>query len=459
MVRAKSFDSGHTTPHRSECGVLSRIATAACAFGLAMAMLLSPDPASAQDTGAIREDALNVFLDCSTFQCDSDYFRTEIGFVNWVRDRTLAQVHLIITSNQTGGGGNVFSLDFVGLQDLEDDDDQLSVTTFSTNTEAEVLQGLTATIAAGLARYSAAIGQTTVYQITPAEGVQQQPTDALVSGGQVNDPWNFWVFEVSADLEIEGEDTENELGYGGSFDATRTTEMWKLEFDARGSFSRDERELDEGDLIVDERTNWSTDFLLARTLADHWSLAVIAGAGASTRLNQKFGADAAVALEYSFFPYVEAPRRSLTARYDLRIQHYDWEEVTIFNETEETRPQHELRLDLFLRQPWGSARASIDGSQFLHDASKWNIALNGNLRFRITRGLNLDIGGGLSFIEDQIYISAEGLTPEEILLGQFQRPTDSRYEFEVGLSYEFGSIFNNVVNNRFDSRGFGGGFF
>jgi hypothetical protein len=29
----------------------------------------------------------------------------------------------------------------------------------------------------------------------------------------------------------------------------------------------------------------------------------------------------------------------------------------------------------------------------------------------------------------------------------------------VGLSFEFGSIFNNVVNNRFDSRdfGFGGG--
>jgi hypothetical protein len=31
------------------------------------------------------------------------------------------------------------------------------------------------------------------------------------------------------------------------------------------------------------------------------------------------------------------------------------------------------------------------------------------------------------------------------------------YELSVGLSFEFGSIFSNVVNNRFDSRDFGGG--
>ena len=51
-----------------------------------------PVVTSAQQThGAIREDALRVFLDCNTFKCDSEYFRTEIAFVNWVRDRTLAQ--------------------------------------------------------------------------------------------------------------------------------------------------------------------------------------------------------------------------------------------------------------------------------------------------------------------------------------------------------------------------------
>lgn len=51
--------------------------------------------ARAQEAGdEIRQDALHVFLDCQTFPCSSDYFRTEVAFVNWVRDRTLAQVPL-----------------------------------------------------------------------------------------------------------------------------------------------------------------------------------------------------------------------------------------------------------------------------------------------------------------------------------------------------------------------------
>lgn len=422
---------------------------------LATALLPPSGPLLAQDPGGVRENALHVFLDCNTFQCDSDYFRTEVGFVNWVRDRTLADVHLIITSSQTGGGGTVFTLDFIGLRELEGDDDELTLTTLSTDTESETLEGLSRVIGAGLARYSAAIGQPALFDVTAAEQAQQ--TDQIV-GDQVDDPWNFWVFEVSADLEMEGEDTESERSYRGSFEARRTTEIWKIELETDGSFSRDERELRDGEVIVDDRTNWSTDVLLARTLADHWSLGVISGAGASTRRNQDFGADLAAALEYSFFPYVDAPRRSLTARYDLRVQHFNWEEETVFFETSETRPQHELTLQFFQRQPWGESRASIEGSQFLHDLEKWSVSLSGNLEFRIVRGLNLDIRGDIEFIRDQLFISREGLTDEEILLGRFERPTETTYELSIGLSYEFGSIFNNVVNNRFDSRDFGGGF-
>jgi uncharacterized membrane protein YgcG len=431
---------------------------AVCLFWVASAALPGARLLSAQQPGdEVRANALRVFLDCNAFPCDDDYFRTEIGFVNWVRDRTLSQVHLIITSSQTGGGGSIYDVDFIGQEDLAGDNDSLRVTTLSTNTEDEILSALSRVIGAGLARYSAAIGQSAMFTIEPTE--EGERTDELVSGVQVRDPWNFWVFELSADADFEGEDTESEKSYEGRFEATRTTEMWKFELEADGSFSRDERDLDDGRVIIDERTNWGADFLLVRSLASHWSAGVIAGAGASTRLNQEFGADAAIALEYSFFPYEEAPRRSLTARYDLRMQHYDWEEETIFFQTAETRPQHQLRVELFQRQPWGESTISIDGSQFLHDVEKWRVSLSGDLEFRVLRGLNLDIGGNIDWIEDQIFISREGLTDEEILLGRFERPTDSAYSFRVGLSYEFGSIFNNVVNNRFESRDFGGGGF
>ncbi|MEX2531458.1 MAG: hypothetical protein WD960_11860 [Gemmatimonadota bacterium] len=429
----------------------------ATAAALIFSLWLSPSGAAAQDAG--RGGALRVFLDCNTFRCDSTYFRTEIDWVNWVRDRTLAQIHLIVTSTQTGGGGSVFTLEFIGQGDLDDDDDQLRLTTASTDTDDEVVRALTSTIAAGLARYSAAIGRPAVFEITGIAGSDGPDPARLAGTDQVDDPWNFWVFEVGGDFDIEGEETESERRYSASFEASRTTPMWKFEFEADGSQRRDERELGSGETIVDERTDWGTDVLLAYTLAEHWSLGFIAGAGASTSRNQRFGADAAAAIEYSFFPYEEAPRQSLTARYDLRVQHFEWEEETIYFKTAETRPQQRLRLELFQRQPWGESRLSLDASQFLHDLERWSVSLSGGLEFRILRGLNLDVRGGVAFIEDQLFISREGLTDEEILLGRFQRPTDFTYELSMGLSYEFGSIYNNVVNNRFTTRRFRGGFF
>ena len=396
----------------------------------------------------IRGDALPVFLDCNTFPCSSDYLRTEVAFVNWVRDRTLAQVHLIVTGNPTGGGGRQYSFDFIGLQELDGENDQLAFTSLSTDTEDEILRGISQVIAAGFARYSTLIGQLAAFEISatlePVVG-----TDQLVGADQVQDPWNFWVFELSTEIDVEGEEAERQRRYRGSFEARRTTETWKSEFEWFGDFREDERELEDGSLVVDDRTNWSADVLLAYALAEHWSLGTISGAGASTRRNENFGADLAGTLEYSFFPYIDASRQALTARYELRLLYFDWEQETIFLETEELRPSHQLRLQLFQRQPWGESRVSIDASQYLHDTSKWNLSLSGDVEFRIVRGLELDVGVDLEFIEDQLFISRTGLSDEDILLGRFDRPTDRTYGLSVGLSFEFGSIYNNVVNNRF----------
>ena len=68
---------------------------------------------SAQEESS-RPDALRVFLDCAS--CDENYIRTEITFVNYVRDRTLADVHVLITTQATGGGGTEYTLKFIGLE-------------------------------------------------------------------------------------------------------------------------------------------------------------------------------------------------------------------------------------------------------------------------------------------------------------------------------------------------------
>lgn len=410
-------------------------------------LYLSPGVALAQEPGdEVRANALRVFLDCE-WQCDSDYFRTEISFVNWVRDRTLAQVHVIVTASETGGGGNQYALDFIGLETLEGQDDRLTFTSLGTDTDDETRTGLTQVLGVGLARYSALIGEAPPIEFPGLD--EEDLTDRIVSADQVEDPWNFWVFEIGGDLDWEGEETEKGRRISSSVEARRTTEIWKFEFEADGNFSRDEIERSDGTVRVDDRTNWDVNLGLAYALADHWSLGVRSGAEASTRRNQDLGGHAAVGVEYSVFPYEEAPRRSLTAQYGFSLAYFNWEEETIFRETSETRPQHQVQLQLFQRQPWGSSRISVNGNQFLHDLDKTSLSLYGELEFRIVRGLDLDVELDVEWLNDQLFISGAGLTDEDIFLGRFDRPTDFTYEFSIGLSFEFGSIFNNVVNNRF----------
>ena len=96
----------------------------------------------------------------------------------------------------------------------------------------------------------------------------------------------------------------------------------------------------------------------------------------------------------------------------------------------------------------------MTGSHFLHDTGLYNVRLGGDIDFRITRGININAEGNISWVNDQIYLSAEGATDAEALLNLQQRAQDFNYSFQVGLSFQFGSIYNNVVNNRF--RGVGG---
>ena len=96
------------------------------------------------------------------------------------------------------------------------------------------------------------------------------------------------------------------------------------------------------------------------------------------------------------------------------------------------------------------SRIRFDYSNYLDDFSKFSGQLSGNLSFRITRGLSLNMNASGSLIRNQLYLPKKDLTDEEILLQRRQLATDSRYRVSFGFSYTFGSIFNNVVNPRFD---------
>src|SRR4026207_1156633 len=86
-------------------------------FRSLVAVFLSTAVASAQTPTPTpqADDLPRVFLDCQANGCDDDFLRTEITWLNFVRDRTLAIVHILATSQSTGGGGTELTVAFIGL--------------------------------------------------------------------------------------------------------------------------------------------------------------------------------------------------------------------------------------------------------------------------------------------------------------------------------------------------------
>ena len=409
--------------------------------------LLLAAPLAAQDptSGLVPEGQLRVFLECSGRACEERQFRTEIGWVDWVRDRQDAHLHVIITSQETGSGGERYVLDFIGLEELAGLDDQLTYTTLGTDVRDEAVTGLQNVLAVGLTRYSILAGAGAPVRIEAVAG--GEPTDRLVSSSQVDDPWDFWVFEIDADVDLSGEASRRNRSFGGGVEVSRTTPVWKFELEFDGDWRRTEIELSDS-TIIDSRRNWDVQSLLVYALADHWSLGGRAEVSAATRTNQDLSIAAGPQIEYSVWPYEEAPRRSLALRYAAGLRYFDYEEITIFGQTEETRPLHLLELALSQRQPWGRVFARAEASQYLHDLSKYRVSTGGFLSFRIVRGLDLNVNGSVSWIRDQLFLSGD-VPDEEILLQRRRLASNFDWDFGVGLSFQFGSIYNNVVNNRF----------
>ena len=81
------------------------------------------------------------------------------------------------------------------------------------------------------------------------------------------------------------------------------------------------------------------------------------------------------------------------------------------------------------------------------------MTLSGGFNVRLFKGFSVNVHGNYSWIRDQLHLEAGNLSDEQILLRQRQLATSYRWFTSFGISYRFGSIFNNVVNPRFGSGG------
>lgn len=353
-----------------------------CCF-LAVFCISSSAFAQAQSEGSeIQNGKPVVFIDWEG--ADFDLIQKTINFVEYAEEVKEAQINVRVTSTETEAGDIEYVISFTGQGDYEGDNDELRFSAAKDKPESERQKELADLIKMGLMRY---VGKTPVSSRVSISFMDKvEPT-------AVEDKWNFWVFSLSGDTFLNGEESYKSGMLSGSFSANRVTPELKI------------------------------------------------------RLNP------APAIEYNVFPYSESTSHQLRFLYRFNYKSVRYREETIYEKTYENLWHQSLAITFEVKKKWGTAGASIVGSHYFHDFQKNRIQLNGELSLRLIKGLNFNIYGIYSRIRDQLSLLRGELSIEEVLLQQKQLATGYTYSMSVGLSYTFGSLKSKVVNPRFGTGG------
>lgn len=408
-------------------------------FGLLIALCLCIGARAAH--AQAPNGRLRVYVE--SCDCFGDFLRTEITWVDFVRQPQDADVQILSSETMTGAGGVERTLRFVGAGRFAGVDYELRAVTLPNETEDAQRRAVLRAVQVALLGLAARDG------LPDGFDLRVDAPEPAAGASSSRDPWNLWVFEIGANGSIEAEESAKETAWEVSVEADRVTENWVLNVEAEIETESESFVLDDGRRVDATRRERRLDWFVAKSLGDHWSAGFDGSVQSSTFGNVELSTEVMPAVEYNLFPYSEYASRQLRFEYGIGAVHARYNEVTIFDQLEETRPRHRMSATLEQRQPWGSVESSLEWSQYLHDLSLSRLEFQGEVSLRIVRGLAVEVGGSASRIRDQISLPRRGATPEEVLLRL--RELQSGYEVAlfVGVSYSFGSIFNNIVNPRF----------
>jgi len=392
-------------------------------------------------TDTLRKDALNVFMDASS------YIKKEIPFINYVRDIKVADLYIITTYEGTGSGGMKVTFFFVGQNKFSGMRDTLSFSATPDDTEETNRIKQVHTLKLGLMRYVAKTPLSSFLNIAFT-----QPLSETIS----TDKWKSWVFSANIYGYANGQKSDKLLSVNGGISAGKVTKDWKINFDA--SYYR-RKETFITDSIGTEYVNTTDEkylnALIVRSINDHWSYGGSATLGGSSFSNYTLTTRLMPGIEYDLFPYSQSTRKQLRLLYKIGPGYNIYNDTTDYLKTRQFFWSHSLMAAYQVIEKWGTINFSMTYSNYLFDWSKNNLGSNLYLELRRAKGLRLYIGGGASIIHDQINLPKQGASLADVLTRRRELESSYQYYVSFGFSYTFGSIYNNVVNPRFGGGGGG----
>lgn len=405
---------------------------------------------NAQDNGAaIVKGAPNLFIKC--WQCDMTQMKREINYVNYVIQRQDADIVVIVT-NQGTGNGYKYSIYFEGQREMESINDTIKFNTLDTDTESIVDGKIIKAVKKGLLPYllNTPIKNKLSYTIDINKNKKEEDI--------VEDPWNSWVFTTRGSGRFNGQSSFDKLSLYGSISVNRTTEDNKLSFYLssnyvkRNFYTRDSLyNIIDSSTVSTERTSKYFSSKYIHSLNNHWSVGVFFNAISNTFSNIDLGLGLKTGIEYNLFDFKKSDRKSLIISYRIGGLYNDYVDTTVYNKLEESLLQQEIALSLFQKQKWGNIYLGMSFSNYMHDIRINNLSFDSGVNWNVFKGLTLNIGGFISFVNDQISLQKQSVNIIDKVLGDRLLSTDYTAFSWVGLSYTFGSKYANAVNPRFSS--------
>jgi len=203
--------------------------------------------------------APKVFIDCQS--CDFEFIKSEITFVNYVRDPLKADIYVLITDLPTGNKGTEYTISFIGQNIFKGIEKTLKYYSQNTDTEDMVRKGIVNTLKIGIIPFLA--NSPLVNYLS----VSFQSVDKLISA---RDKWNFWVFSLSADSSISGEKSRDDISILGSLSAYRLTQRWKIVTSAYVSYDKYNFEIDKETISSSQKLK-GLNCLIVKSVNDHFS--------------------------------------------------------------------------------------------------------------------------------------------------------------------------------------------
>ena len=387
-----------------------------------------------------KSNNINFYLDCEA--CDFTFVRQKLPFVSFVRDPKLSEVHILVSISHTGSGAHKYFLNFIGMNTFKGQNFDYELVTDPTYTEDDVRNGLLKFLKIGILNYYSKTELFKQLNIDVEENGNAKADDL------VSDRWNKWIFRLSSGGDFQKEESQNEVSIRSEVRAEKITTEWKTSLVASYEVNR-ENFFDDGKKIVNNQDETHVNAFYIKSLTQKWSTGIFGNYSSSSflNINNSYNLDGGV--EYNFFPWDESNRREFTLGYHAGFSAYDYREVTIYDKLKETRAFESLRLNLEMVEPWGSIEVSLEGRHFFHDFAKTRLIMGSDFSIRLTKQLSVYSEIYSQVIHDQLYLPKGDASLEDVLLKRRKLATTYEISGELGLRFTFGSIYSNVVNERF----------